>query len=56
MARVPDLIAYCERHDLRMITIADLVEYRRRHEKLVERGPERPDPDPVRRVHRDRIP
>ncbi len=39
MARVPDLIAYCERHDLRMITIADLVEYRRRHEKLVERGP-----------------
>ena len=39
MARVPDLIAYCERHGLRMITIADLVEYRRRHEKLVERGP-----------------
>jgi len=39
MARVPDLAAYCERHGLRMITIADLVEYRRRHEKLVERGP-----------------
>ena len=38
MARVPDLIAYCERHGLRMITVADLVEYRRRHEKLVERG------------------
>jgi 3,4-dihydroxy 2-butanone 4-phosphate synthase / GTP cyclohydrolase II len=38
MARVPDLVAYCERHDLRMITVADLVEYRRRHEKLVERG------------------
>jgi 3,4-dihydroxy 2-butanone 4-phosphate synthase/GTP cyclohydrolase II len=38
MARVPDLVGYCERHDLRMITVADLVEYRRRHEKLVERG------------------
>ena len=38
MARVPDLIPYCERHGLQMITVADLVEYRRRHEKLVERG------------------
>ncbi len=39
MARVPDLVGYCERHGLKMITVADLVEYRRRHEKLVERGP-----------------
>jgi 3,4-dihydroxy 2-butanone 4-phosphate synthase/GTP cyclohydrolase II len=38
MARVPDLVTYCGRHDLKMITVADLVEYRRRHEKLVERG------------------
>jgi 3,4-dihydroxy 2-butanone 4-phosphate synthase/GTP cyclohydrolase II len=38
MARVPDLVPYCERHGLKMITVADLVEYRRRHEKLVERG------------------
>ncbi len=38
MARVPDLVPYCERHGLRMITVADLVEYRRRTEKLVERG------------------
>src|SRR5438093_10050585 len=38
MARVPDLIPYCERHELRMITVADLVEHRRRREKLVERG------------------
>jgi 3,4-dihydroxy 2-butanone 4-phosphate synthase / GTP cyclohydrolase II len=37
MARVPDLAPYCERHGLKMITVADLVEYRRRHEKLVER-------------------
>jgi 3,4-dihydroxy 2-butanone 4-phosphate synthase/GTP cyclohydrolase II len=38
MARVPDLVGYCERHGLRMVTVADLVEYRRRTEKLVERG------------------
>jgi 3,4-dihydroxy 2-butanone 4-phosphate synthase / GTP cyclohydrolase II len=37
MARVPDLVGYCERHGLKMITVADLIEYRRRHEKLVER-------------------
>jgi 3,4-dihydroxy 2-butanone 4-phosphate synthase / GTP cyclohydrolase II len=37
MARVPDLVAYCERHGLKMITVADLIAYRRRHDKLIER-------------------
>ncbi len=37
MARVPDLIPYCERHGLKMITVADLISYRRRTEQLVER-------------------
>jgi 3,4-dihydroxy 2-butanone 4-phosphate synthase/GTP cyclohydrolase II len=37
MARVPDLIPYCERHGVKLVTVADLIEYRRRHEKLVER-------------------
>ena len=37
MAREPDLIEFCERHDIRLITVADLIEYRRRTEKLVER-------------------
>jgi 3,4-dihydroxy 2-butanone 4-phosphate synthase/GTP cyclohydrolase II len=37
MARVPDLVPYTERHELKMITVADLVEYRRRREKLIER-------------------
>jgi 3,4-dihydroxy 2-butanone 4-phosphate synthase / GTP cyclohydrolase II len=37
MARVPDLVRYCQRHGLKMITVADLIEYRRRTEKLVER-------------------
>jgi 3,4-dihydroxy 2-butanone 4-phosphate synthase/GTP cyclohydrolase II len=37
MARVPDLVEYCREHGLRMITVGDLIEYRRRREKLVER-------------------
>ena len=30
MARVPDLIPYCAKHGLKMITVADLIAYRRR--------------------------
>ncbi|MDX6690440.1 MAG: 3,4-dihydroxy 2-butanone 4-phosphate synthase / cyclohydrolase [Solirubrobacteraceae bacterium] len=37
MARVDDLVGYCERHGLKMITVADLIAYRRRHDKLIER-------------------
>jgi 3,4-dihydroxy 2-butanone 4-phosphate synthase / GTP cyclohydrolase II len=37
MARVPDLIPYCRRHGLKLVTVADLIEYRRGHERLVER-------------------
>ena len=37
MARVPDLTEYCARHGLKMITVADLIAYRRRHDKLIER-------------------
>jgi 3,4-dihydroxy 2-butanone 4-phosphate synthase/GTP cyclohydrolase II len=37
MARVPDLIGYCAGHGIKLITVADLIEYRRRTEKLVER-------------------
>src|SRR5215217_3716132 len=37
MARVPDLTSFCERHDLKMVTVTDLIEYRRRHDKLVNR-------------------
>ncbi len=40
MARVPDLVGYCERHGIKLITVADLIEYRRRTEKLVERTAE----------------
>ena len=37
MARIPDLVPYCERHGVKLVTVADLIEYRRRTEKLVER-------------------
>jgi 3,4-dihydroxy 2-butanone 4-phosphate synthase/GTP cyclohydrolase II len=37
MARGGDLEAYCWKHGLKMVTIADLIAYRRRTEKLVER-------------------
>ena len=37
MARIPELEAFCQRHGVKMACIADLVEYRRRRERLIER-------------------
>ncbi|WP_243122789.1 bifunctional 3,4-dihydroxy-2-butanone-4-phosphate synthase/GTP cyclohydrolase II [Haloimpatiens lingqiaonensis] len=37
MARVPQLMEYVKKHNLKIITIADLIAYRRKHECLVER-------------------
>ena len=37
MARVPDLIKFAEEHDLKLCSITDLIEYRRRFERLIER-------------------
>jgi len=37
MAHGDELVAYCLKHDLKLVTIADLIAYRRRHDKLVER-------------------
>ncbi len=37
MARVPDLKKFAKKHKLKICSIADLIEYRRRSEKLVER-------------------
>ncbi|WP_066639291.1 bifunctional 3,4-dihydroxy-2-butanone-4-phosphate synthase/GTP cyclohydrolase II [Desulfolucianica intricata] len=37
MARIPELMEFVEKHNLKIITIADLIEYRRRTEKLVRR-------------------
>ena len=37
MARVPDLVGFCEEHGLLMISIAQLIKYRRQNEKLIRR-------------------
>lgn len=37
MARVPKLLKFCKKHNLKIITIADLIEFRRRSEKLIRR-------------------
>ena len=37
MARMPQLVEFAARHDLLIGTIADLIAYRRRHERLVEK-------------------
>jgi 3,4-dihydroxy 2-butanone 4-phosphate synthase / GTP cyclohydrolase II len=37
MARLPDLLAFCAHHDFPVISIADLIDYRRRSEKTVRR-------------------
>jgi 3,4-dihydroxy 2-butanone 4-phosphate synthase/GTP cyclohydrolase II len=36
MARVPDLLQYSAKHGLKMITVAELIRYRRRTERLVK--------------------
>ena len=37
MARMPDLIPFAKEHKLKIATIADLISYRRKYEKLVKR-------------------
>ncbi|MEL6815642.1 MAG: bifunctional 3,4-dihydroxy-2-butanone-4-phosphate synthase/GTP cyclohydrolase II [Cyanobacteria bacterium J06598_3] len=37
MARMPDLVEYAARHNLKFISIADLISYRLRHERFVKR-------------------
>ncbi len=38
MARVPQLMEFCKQHQLKIITIADLIQYRMKKEKLVWRS------------------
>ncbi len=37
MARLPELVEYAKRHDLKLISIADLISYRLEHERFVHR-------------------
>jgi 3,4-dihydroxy 2-butanone 4-phosphate synthase / GTP cyclohydrolase II len=40
MARIPDLIPFCREHGLRMLTVAELIRYRLRHERYIVRAAE----------------
>ncbi|HTF33764.1 MAG TPA: bifunctional 3,4-dihydroxy-2-butanone-4-phosphate synthase/GTP cyclohydrolase II [Myxococcota bacterium] len=40
MARMADLVGFARRHGLKIVTIADLIQYRLRNEKLVRRAAE----------------
>jgi 3,4-dihydroxy 2-butanone 4-phosphate synthase/GTP cyclohydrolase II len=42
MARLPDLVAFAQRHGLKIGTISDLIAYRRRHDNLVREIAARP--------------
>src|SRR5439155_27192884 len=46
MARLPELEQFAEEHRLVMISIADLVRYRRQREQLVRRGSQARIPSP----------
>jgi 3,4-dihydroxy 2-butanone 4-phosphate synthase / GTP cyclohydrolase II len=37
MARVPDLVKFCETHGLKMVTVADLIRYRLQNERYIHR-------------------
>ena len=40
MARIPDLIPFCQEHRLRILTVAELIRYRLRHERYIVRAGE----------------
>jgi 3,4-dihydroxy 2-butanone 4-phosphate synthase/GTP cyclohydrolase II len=40
MARIPDLIPFCAEHNLRILTVAELIRYRLRHERYIVRAGE----------------
>src|ERR1700693_5654673 len=37
MSRIPQLHEFCRQHDLKMLTVADLIRYRMQHERYVRR-------------------
>jgi 3,4-dihydroxy 2-butanone 4-phosphate synthase/GTP cyclohydrolase II len=46
MARVPDLVKFCEEHGLKMMTVAELIRYRLQHERYIHRVAESMLPTP----------
>ena len=37
MARVPDLVEFCKTHEMKMLTVAEVIRYRMQHERYVRR-------------------
>jgi 3,4-dihydroxy 2-butanone 4-phosphate synthase / GTP cyclohydrolase II len=37
MARIPDLVEFCQTHELKMLTVAEVIRYRMQHERYVNR-------------------
>jgi 3,4-dihydroxy 2-butanone 4-phosphate synthase/GTP cyclohydrolase II len=40
MARIPDLVPFCRQHGLKILTVAELIRYRLRHERYIVRAGE----------------
>jgi 3,4-dihydroxy 2-butanone 4-phosphate synthase/GTP cyclohydrolase II len=40
MARIPDLIPFCQQHELKILTVAELIRYRMRYERYIVRAGE----------------
>ena len=59
MARLPDLVKIAAQHQIKIGTIADLIHYRSKNEKLIERAVERAISTPYGKMHliayRDKI-
>ncbi|GIT13239.1 MAG: hypothetical protein CM1200mP35_00590 [Chloroflexota bacterium] len=50
MARMPELEEFAIKHDLKILSIAQLIAYRRRNETLIERVAKGPTPFPKNMV------
>src|SRR5580658_9429542 len=46
MARVPELTEFCRQHDMKMLTVAELIRYRLQNERYIYRVAESPLPTP----------
>ena len=55
MARVPQLTEFCRQHDMKMLTVAELIRYRMAHERYVKRLAEIDCAHRLRRLPHDRL-
>ena len=55
MSRLPDLEVFAERHELKILSIAQIIAHRQRHEQLIEKGGGGAPAHQIRKVHRHRL-